>query len=388
MSSSRSSSSSPAFDSPASAEFQPLLSKPDANELRIARRKQHAARVGIANMATGFTIGGLLTMLYSVVEKFRAGPSPVPPPFNFIIFPILGILGLIAAGLSIAEAVLNPTRANIRNAIFNTGDGLATAGIIAASLALPAVIIPIIPYVFMAIMGIQLIKKVYEIIRSVQATRKETDLAKKSGLKQVTAIHVSGATSFALGIISVAVVMLFAHFAMASIGIVSGVFLSAFMGVLIGKTLYDKHKAKKAGPVIQGRELTEMPGKEPDLSPAQGLTRSFSLDNSGSESSYTTQSSQSSSASASTDLSDSDASEAEQPAPQAAASDSSDYTSASSSRSRSSSVSFEDTQAFVEPAPAAPLTSVPATVFSATSAAEENAEQITKRILASFKTGN
>lgn len=370
MSSSRSSSSSPAFDSPASAEFQPLLSKPDADELRIARRKQHAARVGIANMATGFTIGGLLTMLYSVVEKFRAGPSPVPPPFNFIIFPILGILGLIAAGLSIAEAVLNPTRANIRNAIFNTGDGLATAGIIAASLALPAVIIPIIPYVFMAIMGIQLIKKVYEIIRSVQATRKETDLAKKSGLKQVTAIHVSGATSFALGIISVAVVMLFAHFALASIGIVGGVFLSAFMGVLIGKTLYDKHKAKKAGPVIQGRELTDMSGKKPDLSPAQALTSSFSLDNSGSQSSYTTQSSQSSSASASTDLSDSDASEAEQPAPETA----------------QQLVAQEDAKPFIESK--VPLSEVRITLHNATSNADTATSEAIQRVLRSYNSSS
>ena len=67
---------------------QPLLVDMNTEKAKLARRAKHAGRVGIANMATGFTIGGMLTMLYSVVEKFRAGPSPVPPPFNFIIFPI------------------------------------------------------------------------------------------------------------------------------------------------------------------------------------------------------------------------------------------------------------------------------------------------------------
>ena len=249
---------------------QPLLVDMNTEKAKLARRAKHAGRVGIANMATGFTIGGMLTMLYSVVEKFRAGPSPVPPPFNFIIFPILGILGLVAAGLSIAEAVLNPTRANIRNAIFNTGDGLATAGIIAASLIAPAVIIPIIPYVFMGIMGIQLAKKLYEAARSIYATTQEKDPVKKSGLKQVTAIHLTSATSFGLGIASVGVVMLFAHFALAPIGIAAGVFLSAFMGVLIGKTLYDKHKAKKAAPKIDATELSNLLDNE--LSPVNSLS--------------------------------------------------------------------------------------------------------------------
>lgn len=208
-------------------------------------KAKHADRVGIANMATGFTIGGFLTFLYSIVEKFKAGPSPVPPPFNFIIFPVLGILGLVAAGLSIAQAVMNPTRANKVNAVFSTGDGLITAGIIAASLALPAVIIPIIPYVFIGVMGIQLAKKLFEAGKAIYRYVHEKDPQTKSGLKEAIAMHLTGATSFGLGITSVGVVMLFAHFALAPIGIAAGVFLSGFMGVLMAKTLYDKHKKAK-----------------------------------------------------------------------------------------------------------------------------------------------
>lgn len=263
ISESSSSDSTESDPNPALTELKKQLSEKQTqlaaiNQAKPSSRSKHAGRVGMANMTTGFTIGGFLTFLYSTVEKFKAGPSPVPPPFNFIIFPVLGILGLVTAGLSIAQAVLDPTRANIANAVFNTGDGLITAGIIAASLALPAVIIPIIPYVFMGIMGVQLAKKLFEAGKAIYRHAKETDPQKKSSLKEVIAIHLTGATSFGLGITSVGVVMLFAHFALAPIGIAAGVFLSGFMGVLMAKTLYTKHKQAKEAAVVENQLIGEI----------------------------------------------------------------------------------------------------------------------------------
>ncbi len=238
-----------------------LIAEADPQQTRLDNLAKHRERIAKASLFAGGGVGALLTMLYGVVLNFRNQLNAVPVPFNFIIFPALGVLSLVLGVLSVTNAVLARKQGArgaawhtaLADAIFNSADGLGTAGIIIAGFIAPGVILPILPYVFIAIMGAQLVKKVVEIAVHLRRGPESKSPAHISAHRHHTATQVAGASSFVLGIASVGLIMAAGIHILAPLGIIGGLFLVGFMGAL-----YAKGKmAKKAAPAKSAIESSD-----------------------------------------------------------------------------------------------------------------------------------